>query len=61
MPEADRAGIHFEWLVAVLEGSVLSKHGDDELTSLRQLAPAIRTELSELGRSVEEVGFGLHE
>lgn len=61
IPEADRAGIHFGWLVAVLEGSVLSKHGDDELTSLRQLAPAIRTELSELGRSVEEVGFGLHE
>src|SRR5262249_4577351 len=29
IPEADRAGIRLGWLFAVLEGSLLSKHGED--------------------------------
>jgi len=57
IPEADRAGIRLGWLLAVLEGSGLSKHGEDELASLRQLAPAIRTELAASGKAVNEAGF----
>lgn len=61
IPEADRAGIRLGWLLAVLEGSGLSKHGEDELASLRQLAPAIRAELAATGKSVDEAGFAFGE
>jgi hypothetical protein len=57
IPEANRAGIRLGWLVAVLEGSGPSKSGDDELASLRQLAPAIRAELAASGKAVDEAGF----
>jgi len=57
VPEADRAGICFEWLLAVLEGSGRSMPGEDELASLRQLAPAIRAELAASGKAVDEAGF----
>jgi hypothetical protein len=57
IPEADRAGIRLGWLLAVLEGSASSKGGDDELASLRHLAPAIRAELAASGKAVDEAGF----
>jgi hypothetical protein len=57
IPEADRAGIRLGWLLAVLEGSGLSKHGEDELASLRLLAPAIRAELAVAGKAIDEAGF----
>jgi len=57
LPEADRTGIRLGWLLAVLEGSGLSKGGEDELASLRQLAPAIRAELAASGKAVDEAGF----
>jgi hypothetical protein len=57
IPEADRAGIRLGWLLAVLEGSGLSKHGEDELASSRPLAPAIRAELAASGKAVDEAGF----
>jgi hypothetical protein len=57
IPEADRAGIHLGWLLAVLEGSNPSKDGDGELASLRQLASAIRAELAASGRVVDKAGF----
>jgi hypothetical protein len=57
IPEADRAGIRLGWLLAVLEGSGPSKGGEDELASLRQLAPAIRAELAASGKAVDEAGF----
>jgi hypothetical protein len=57
IPEADRAGIRIGWLLAVLEGSRPSKGGEDELASLRQLAPAIRAELAASGKDVDEAGF----
>jgi hypothetical protein len=43
--------------LAVLEGSALSKGGDDELASLRLLAPGIRAELAASGKAVAEAGF----
>jgi hypothetical protein len=57
IPEADRAGIRLGWLLAVLEGSGPWKGGEDELASLRQLAPAIRAELAASGKAVDEAGF----
>lgn len=57
IPEADRAGICFGWLLVILEGSPHSKGGGDELTSLRQLAPAIRTMLTASGKAVDKAGF----
>jgi hypothetical protein len=57
IPEADRAGICLGWLLAILEGSGLSKPGEDELASLRQLAPAIRAELAASVKAVGEAGF----
>jgi hypothetical protein len=57
IPEADRAGIRLGWLLAVLEGSGLSKHGEDELAYLRQLAPAIRAELATSVKAVDETRF----
>jgi hypothetical protein len=58
IPEADRAGIRLGWLLAVLEGSSgPSKGGEDELATLRQLAPAIRVELAASGKAVDEAGF----
>jgi hypothetical protein len=57
IPEADRAGIHLGWLLAVLEGSGPSKGGEDELASLRHLAPALRAELAASGKTVDEAGF----
>ncbi len=57
IPEADRAGIRLGWLLAVLEGSGVSKYGEDELASLRELAPAIRVTLAASGKSPDEAGF----
>jgi hypothetical protein len=57
IPEADRAGIRLGWLLAVLEGSGPSKGGEDELASLRELAPAIRAELAASGKAVDEAAF----
>ena len=57
IPEADRAGIRLGWLLAVLEGSGPLKGGEDELASLRHLAPAIRAELAASGKAVDEAGF----
>jgi hypothetical protein len=57
LPEADRAGIRLEWLLAVLEGSGPSKGGEDELATLRHVAPAIRAELAASGKAVDEAGF----
>jgi hypothetical protein len=59
IPEADRAGIRLGWLLAVLEGSGPSKGGEDELASVRQLAPALRAELAASGKTVDEAGFAL--
>jgi hypothetical protein len=56
IPEADRAGIRLAWLLAVLEGSGPSKGGEDELASLRHLAPALRAELAASGKTVDEAG-----
>jgi hypothetical protein len=56
-PEAHRSGIHLGWLVAVLEGSGPSKGDEDELASLRELAPAIRTKLSASGKAVAGARF----
>src|SRR5262245_19141284 len=56
IPEADRAGIRLGWLLAVLEGSGPSRGGEDELASLRQLAPALRAELAASGKTVDEAG-----
>jgi hypothetical protein len=58
MPEADRAGIRLGWLLAVLEGSGPSTGGQDELDSLRRIAPALRTELAKSGMTVDEAEFG---
>jgi len=44
-------------LLEQLRPGNLSKHGEDELASLRQLAPAIRTELAASGKAVNEAGF----
>ena len=57
IPEADRAGIRLGWLLAVLEGSGSTTGGDDELASLRQLAPGIRAELAASGKAIDEAGF----
>jgi hypothetical protein len=57
IPEADQAGIRLGWLLAVLEGSAPSKVGDDDLASLRELAPALRAELAASGKAVDEAGF----
>jgi hypothetical protein len=57
IPEADKAGIRLEWLLAVLEGSAPSKDGEDELASLRQLAQALRVELAPSGKTFDEVRF----
>jgi hypothetical protein len=57
LPEADRAEISVGRLLAVLEGSGLSKGAEDELASLRQLAPAVRAELAASGKAVDEAGF----
>jgi hypothetical protein len=54
IPQADRAGIRLGWLLVVLEGSEPSKRGEDELASLRQLAPALRAELTASGKTVDE-------
>jgi hypothetical protein len=57
IPEADQARISLGWLLAVLEGSAPSKGSEDELASLRQLAPAIRAELAASGKAVKEAGL----
>ena len=57
IPEVDREGIRLWWLLAVLEGSATPKGGDDELASLRQLAPALRAELATSGKAVDEAWF----
>jgi hypothetical protein len=57
IPEADRAGIRLGWLLAVLDGSGPSASGQDELASLRRLAPALRTELATSGVTVDEAEF----
>jgi hypothetical protein len=57
IPEADREGIRLEWLLAVLEGSGSSTGGEDELTFLRHLVPAIRAELTASGKAVDNAGF----
>src|SRR5262249_8870154 len=57
IPEADQEGIRLGWLLAVLEGSGSTPGGEDELASLRQLAPAIRAELAASGKAIDEAGF----
>src|SRR5262249_35109595 len=59
VPEADRAGIRPGWLLAVLERGGSSNRGDDELASLRELAPTIRSELAAAGKVVDETGFAV--
>jgi hypothetical protein len=54
IPEAEQEGIRLGWLLAVLERSGPSTGGQDELASLRRLAPALRTELATSGVSVDE-------
>jgi hypothetical protein len=57
IPEADRAGIRPGWLLAVLDGSGPSRGAQDELASLRRLAPALRAELATSGRTVDDAEF----
>src|SRR5262249_25794900 len=56
IPEADRAGIRLGWLLAVLEGSGSSTGGQDELASLRQVAPAIGPSLLPQARRLTKPG-----
>jgi predicted Zn finger-like uncharacterized protein len=60
LPEADRAGIRFGWLLAVLEDASALRRVEDELRPLRELAPAIRAELASSGKAGDEtdVSFG---
>jgi hypothetical protein len=57
IPQADRAGVRLVWLLAVFEGSALTKNGEDELANLHQLAPALRAELAASGKTIDEAGF----
>jgi hypothetical protein len=59
LPEAERSGIRPGALLAVLEGTGLSKQVGDELSLLRQVAPAIRAELAAAGKSGEVFDFGV--
>jgi hypothetical protein len=54
MPEARRSGIRPEALLDVLEGGGSSNQAVDELKLLRQLAPAIRAEMTSSGKVGDE-------
>jgi hypothetical protein len=60
LPEADRANLPLEWLLAVIEQTVTPRAGGDELGSFREIAPAIRAELDAGHGSLggEVAGFG---
>jgi hypothetical protein len=58
IPEAQRSGICLGWLLTVLESGGDLKRVEDELRRLRELAPAIRAELTPLGDVGDEAGFG---
>jgi hypothetical protein len=57
LPEARRAGIRPEILLAVLEGGGSPRQVEDELSLLRQLAPALRAELAASGEPAGEPAF----
>jgi hypothetical protein len=57
LPEARGAGIRPEILLAVLEGGGSPRQVADELSLLRQLAPALRAELGAPGKPVGEPAF----
>ena len=50
MPEAQRSGIRLGTLLAVLEDGSSPKRVEDELRTIRQLAPTIRAELTASGK-----------
>jgi hypothetical protein len=50
IPEADRAGVLPEWVLAVLEGTAAPGGTEDELSRIRDLGPVLREELVAGGR-----------
>jgi hypothetical protein len=57
LPEAGRSGVRPEALLAVLEGGGAPHQVGDELRLLRQLAPAIRAELTASGKAGGPTAF----
>ena len=50
LPEADRAGVLPEWVLAVLEGTAARGGAEDELGGIRDIGPVLRAELVAGGR-----------
>jgi hypothetical protein len=57
MPEAQRSGIHLGTLLAVLEDGIQPTRAEDELRTLRELAPTIRAELPSSGMAGDATPF----
>lgn len=57
LPEADRAGVLPEWILAVLEGSAAAPgRAEDALSGIREIAPVLREELAAVGRDPDGGG-----
>ena len=50
LPEADRADVPPEWVLAVLEETAARGGAEDELSGIRDLGPLLRAELVAGGR-----------